>query len=196
MKSINAKRVYGLSATPKRSDGLERIIYMHCGPVRHKVDPKEQAAEQGFRRILQPRFTRIRIASLEPGASFNQVVDSLCGHAARNALIAEDAVDAVKSGRTPLVITNRKQHADELARLLSESDIETHVLTGEGTARKNIRETWLRNRRNRPGAGAWRPYRNYELLAGRFHRRSVARQQKRRRFRAVRKPHVRGEDSS
>lgn len=103
MKSVNASRVYGLSATPKRSDGLERIIYMHCGPVRHRVDPKEQAAEQGFRRILQPRFTRIRLASLEPGASFNQVVESLCGHEARNALIAEDAAGAVKAGRTPQI---------------------------------------------------------------------------------------------
>lgn len=136
MKSVNARRVYGLSATPKRSDGLERIIYMHCGPVRHKVDPREQAAEQGFKRILQPRFTRIRLASLEPGASFNQVVDSLCEHSARNALIAEDAIGAVKAGRTPLVITNRKEHADELARLLRESEVETHVLTGEGTARE------------------------------------------------------------
>lgn len=136
MRSLNARRVYGLSATPKRSDGLERAIYMHCGPIRHKVDPKEQAAEQGFRRILQPRFTRIRLASLEPGASFNQVAEALCEHGARNALIAEDAINAVKSGRTPLVITNRKEHASEFARLLGESGIEAYVLTGEGTARE------------------------------------------------------------
>ena len=136
MKSVNARRVYGLSATPKRSDGLERIIYMHCGPVRHRVDPKEQAAEQGFRRILKPRFTRIRLASLEPGSSFNQVVEQLSEHSARNALIAEDAASAVKSGRTPLVITNRKEHAAELAKLLADSNIETYVLTGEGTTRE------------------------------------------------------------
>ena len=136
MKSVNARRVYGLSATPKRSDGLERIIYMHCGPVRHKVDPKEQAAEQGFRRILQPRFTRVRLASLEPGATFNQVVESLCGHHARNVLIIDDVASTVEAGRTPLVITNRKEHADELAKLLDESGVTTHVLTGEGTARE------------------------------------------------------------
>lgn len=136
MKSVSARRVYGLSATPKRPDGLERAIYMHCGPVRHKVDPKEQAAEQGFRRILKPRFTRIRLASLEPGASFNQVAEALCEHGARNALIAEDAIGAVESGRTPLVITNRKEHAAEFARLLGESGIEVHMLTGEGTARE------------------------------------------------------------
>jgi len=136
MKSANARRVYGLSATPKRSDGLEGVIYMQCGPIRHKVDPKEQAAEQGFRRILQPRFTRIRLADLEKGASYNQVVDHLCGHGARNALIVEDASNAAKSGRTPLVITKRKEHAAELARRLREASVETYMLTGEGTARE------------------------------------------------------------
>ena len=149
MKSVNARRVYGLSATPKRSDGLERIIYMHCGPVRHKVDPKEQAAEQGFKRILQPRFTRIRMAPLEPGSSFNQVVEGLCNHGARNTLIAEDVASAVQKGRTPLVITIRKEHADELARLLRESGVKTYVLTGEGTAReKRERIERVRNATN------------------------------------------------
>ncbi|WP_350453606.1 TOTE conflict system archaeo-eukaryotic primase domain-containing protein [Slackia heliotrinireducens] len=136
MKNVTAKYVYGLSATPKRADGLERIIYMHCGPIRHKVDPKEQAAEQGFVRTLQPRFTRVRLASLEPGFSFNQVVDALCEHAARNDLIAEDAAGAVRAGRTPLVITKRKEHASELAKRLEEAGVTTYVLTGEGTARE------------------------------------------------------------
>ena len=149
MKSVNARRVYGLSATPKRSDGLERVIFMHCGPIRHRVDPKEQAAEQGFKRVLEPRFTRIRLAGLELGASFNQMVELLNGHAARNALIAADAVDAIKAGRTPLVITNRKDHADELARLLVESGVETYVLTGEGTTReKRERLESIRNSTN------------------------------------------------
>ena len=94
------------------------------------------AAEQGFRRILQPRFTRIRLADLEKGASYNQVVDHLCGHGARNALIVEDASNAVKSGRTPLVITKRKEHAAELAKRLQEASVETFMLTGEGTARE------------------------------------------------------------
>ena len=136
MKSVNARWVYGLSATPKRSDGLEGIIYMQCGPIRHKVDPKEQAAEQGFRRVLWPRFTRIRLAGLEQGVSFNQVVDRLCDHGARNALIVEDALNAVKSGRAPLVITKLKRHAADLAKLLQDAGVETVLLTGEGTIRE------------------------------------------------------------
>ena len=153
MKNANARRVYGLSATPKRSDGLEGIIYMQCGPIRHKVDPKEQAAEQGFKRILLPRFTRIRLADLERGALYNQVVDRLCEHDARNALIIEDASSAVRSRRTPLVITKRKEHAAELAKRLQEADIETYMLTGGGTAReKRERIERVRNAAGHPYA--------------------------------------------
>ena len=72
------------------------------------------------------------------------------GQSARNAMIAKDAICAVRSERTPLVITNRKEHAAELARLIRESEIETYMLTGEGTAREK-RER-IEHVRNAPGA--------------------------------------------
>ena len=73
---------------------------------------------------------------MEQGASYNQVVDQLCEHNARNALIVEDASNAVRSGRTPLVLTKRKEHAAELARRLQRANVETFVLTGGGTTRE------------------------------------------------------------
>ena len=38
-----AKYVVGLSATVARRDGHQPIIFMQCGPVRHRVNPKEDA---------------------------------------------------------------------------------------------------------------------------------------------------------
>ena len=37
LQKINAKYVYGVSATPKRGDSLDRIIYMLLGPLRHRL---------------------------------------------------------------------------------------------------------------------------------------------------------------
>lgn len=136
MKRVSARRVYGLSATPRRSDGLEGVVFMHCGSIRHVVSPREQAEEQGFSRILLPRFTHIRLSGLEPGTSFNQVVDRLCAHDRRNRLIVDDVFDSLKAGRTPLVVTKRKSHAFELGRLLKERSVDVIVLTGVGTARE------------------------------------------------------------
>ena len=74
---VNPRYIYGLSATPKREDRLERITYLHLGPIRCAIDPKEQAAQQGFARILMPRFTRIRLPLITKDTPYTTVVSEL-----------------------------------------------------------------------------------------------------------------------
>ena len=136
LKSAPAKYVYGLSATPERSDGLTRALSMLCGPLRYVIDPKTQAIQQGIQRIVRPRFTGIRLPVYEPGASFNQILDLLCAHAARNELIVDDALEAASNGRHPLVLSKRKKHAEELFRLLKDRGHEPILLTGEIDAKE------------------------------------------------------------
>lgn len=136
LKSTPAKCVYGLSATPERSDGLTRALSMLCGPLRYAIDPKAQAIQQGIQRIVRPRFTGIRLPAYEPGASFNQILDLLCAHAARNELIVNDALEAASNGRHPLVLSKRKKHAEELFRLFKDRGHEPILLTGEIDAKE------------------------------------------------------------
>ena len=136
LKSAPAKYVYGLSATPERSDGLTRALFMLCGPLRYVIDPKKQAIQQGIQRIVRPRFTGIRLPAYEPGATFNQILDLLCAHAARNELIVSDALEAASNGRHPLVLSKRKKHAEELFRLLKDRGHEPILLTGEIDAKE------------------------------------------------------------
>lgn len=135
LKSAPAKYVYGLSATPERSDGLTRALSMLCGPLRHVVDPKTQAIQQGIQRVVRPRFTGVRLPAYEPGASFNQILDLLCAHAARNEAIVDDALEAASNGRHPLVLSKRKKHAEGLCRSLQSRGHEPILLTGEIDAR-------------------------------------------------------------
>lgn len=60
LKNVSAKYVYGLTATPVRQDGHHPIIFMHCGPVRYKVDAREQAEKRPFEHYIIPRFTPFR----------------------------------------------------------------------------------------------------------------------------------------
>lgn len=136
LKSAPAKYVYGLSATPERSDGLTRALSMLCGPLRYVIDQKAQAIQQGIQRIVRPRFTGIRLPAYEPGASFNQILDLLCTHAARNELIVNDAIEAASNGRHPLVLTKRKKHAEELFGMLKNQGHEPVLLTGEIDAKE------------------------------------------------------------
>jgi len=47
-RRAKAKFVTGLSATVTRKDGHHPIIFMQCGPVRYRVDAKQQAATRPF----------------------------------------------------------------------------------------------------------------------------------------------------
>jgi superfamily II DNA or RNA helicase len=42
LKQVKAKYVLGLTATPTRKDGHHPIIIMQCGPIRYRVNPKQQ----------------------------------------------------------------------------------------------------------------------------------------------------------
>lgn len=60
LKAVNARYVYGLTATPIRKDGHQPIIFMQCGPIRYAADAKAQMQSQTFQRLLVPRFTPFR----------------------------------------------------------------------------------------------------------------------------------------
>lgn len=61
LKNINAKYVYGLTATPARRDGHHPIIFMHCGAIRYRDDAKKQAEKRPFEHFVIPRFTSFRV---------------------------------------------------------------------------------------------------------------------------------------
>ncbi len=58
LQEVCEKYVYGVTATPARDDGLEKINYMLLGPVRYKFTAKDRAKEQGIAHLVIPRFTR------------------------------------------------------------------------------------------------------------------------------------------
>ena len=57
VRRAKARFVLGLSATVTRKDGHHPIIFMQCGPVRHRVDAKAQAAARPFEHTVIVRPT-------------------------------------------------------------------------------------------------------------------------------------------
>ena len=61
-RAAKARYVLGLSATVTRKDGHHPIIFMQCGPVRHRVDARKQAAARPFDHKVIFRRTEFRLA--------------------------------------------------------------------------------------------------------------------------------------
>ena len=117
LKAVNARYVYGLTATPIRKDGHQPIIFMQCGPIRYNADAKAQMQSQTFQRLLVPRFTPFRPISGED-LSFTKVSQQLAEDEYRNLFIVKDVIEALKEGRSPIILTNRTVHVEILADLL------------------------------------------------------------------------------
>ena len=114
LSAVRARRVYAMTATPKRSDGLDRILFLECGPLRHEVAVADQMAEQGMSRLLIPRLCPSRPKAGER-STWHELLDYVCANEERNGRIVADAARALRHGRTPLVLTRRIEHARTLA---------------------------------------------------------------------------------
>ena len=138
LAAVSAKYVYGLSATPIRQDGHQPIIFMQCGPIRYQVDVATQASQLGIARFIIPRFTSLRIPNADK-LPIQSLYAKLTESEMRNRFIVADVQRALCEGRTPLVLTERKEHATLLSALLRGTCPHVHLLIG-GDGQKAKRE--------------------------------------------------------
>jgi len=142
MRQARAKFVVGLSATVTRKDGHHPIIHMQCGPIRHRVSAKEQSLQQQFEHLVFVRptgFQPLRAANPDVRVQFHDLYDELIRDAERNSRICDDVIAAVREGRSPLVLTERNEHLDELASRL-QSMIRNLIVLRGGMGRKQLLE--------------------------------------------------------
>lgn len=128
LREVNAKYVYGMTATPKRNDGQEKKVYMQLGSVRYRFTAKEKAELQGIKYYVYPRFTRLVNTGDE--WKINEAYKAVVLSEIRNKMIVDDAVDCINRGRTPIIITKFKEHAEILKRSLENKADNIFLLQG------------------------------------------------------------------
>ncbi len=137
-----ARFVLGLSATVARKDGHHPIIFMQCGPIRHKVDAKAQAAARDVRHRIRDRVTKFELppslASVDR-PSMPAIYAALTQDVQRNDLIFDDVLVALEAKRSPIVLTERKDHLDYLEKRFSSFVKNLAVLRGGMSAAERKR---------------------------------------------------------
>ena len=132
-RRAKAKFVTGLSATVTRKDGHHPIIFMQCGPVRYRVDARQQAAARPFTHHVMVRPTGFHSAETpvpDQRVEFQKLYAALATCEARNRMICDDVINAVRDGRCPLVLTERTEHLHTLAERLQPAV--AHIITLQG----------------------------------------------------------------
>ena len=126
LKRTRAKYVLGLTATPVRRDGLQPIIFMQCGPIRHTA-ARHASTPHDMEVLPRSRFTRIDLAS---DAGIQEVFRHIANDQSRTEAIAAEVRDAVGQGRKVLVLTERTEHLDAIKASLDGLELVPFVLHG------------------------------------------------------------------
>jgi len=129
LNEVNARYVYGLTATPKRDDGQEEKIFMQFGPVRYRYTAKDRAQKQGIGHFVYPRFTHLTHVD---GAvmKINDANKLVIQSKLRDQQIIGDVTDCLAKKRTPLVLTKSREHAAYLYEHLREKTDHIFLLHG------------------------------------------------------------------
>jgi superfamily II DNA or RNA helicase len=140
-RAAKAKYVLGLSATATRKDGHHPIIFMQCGSIQYiqyRVNARKQAASRPFSHRVIPRATAFRASRQEIGTtrSIQHLYDLLARDEDRNDVIFDYILSALEAGRSPVVITERKDHLQMIAERLVKFAKNVVVLKGGMTPKQ------------------------------------------------------------
>ncbi len=139
-RRCKARYFLGLSATVTRKDGQHPIIFMQLGPLRYRVTDKEQADRRPFDHEAVVRLTDFSLPdNNDAEITIQQIYSLLCSDKKRNDLIVKDVCHVLNNGRSPIILTERREHVELLSKLLSEHVEKVFVLQG-GLGKKKMRE--------------------------------------------------------
>jgi len=130
LSAIPARYVTGLTATPYRRDGHQPIITMQCGPVRHVISgPKVKAGEALERRVFR-RDTSFDPSILPTEPSIQEIYGALANDIDRLDFVLADIRELVREDRALVVLTERREHLDRIAKSIGDEIPNVVVLHG------------------------------------------------------------------
>lgn len=130
LSEVKARFIAGLTATPRRRDGHDPITEMQLGPARFVVKPRSEAARRTFSHRLVVQETDFRMPMVAGTPSIQDIYAWLASDEPRNRRVLDDIIQALEERRSPLVLTERKDHLEYFAD--HSSKVVKHVVVLQG----------------------------------------------------------------
>lgn len=131
LNEVRAKYVLGLTATPERQDGHQKIIFMSVGPIRHKV--KNTNGEKFEQQVIVHKVYDTPPGKLTQSGERPKISDAyrwIMENDNRTRQIIEDILACVHQFSHPIVLTERREHAETINAILLDKGIDSIVLKG------------------------------------------------------------------
>jgi superfamily II DNA or RNA helicase len=130
LNEVKARYVVGLTATPRRCDGHHPIADMQLGLVRFSVNQRNRPGLRPFDQRLIVRDTRFTLVNDRPPPTIQELYTALAADDRRNQTILDDVMQALEEKRSPIVLTERRDHLEFFAAKLGNFTRHLIVLRG------------------------------------------------------------------
>ncbi len=131
---LNCYYLYGLTATPKRKNNDEKLIYVYIGNIIYEMTQKELLEQQNSKAEINIRETELFVPFDYKTDNYETVSRVLIYDTNRNSLILNDIDENIKRFKSILILTERKSHVDILNLYLKEK-YETIAISGDDSER-------------------------------------------------------------
>ncbi|MBF0471334.1 MAG: DEAD/DEAH box helicase family protein [Gammaproteobacteria bacterium] len=131
LNEVRAKYVLGLTATPERQDGHQKIIFMAAGPIRYKV---KSGTDIQFNQtvIINQLYDPppIELTKTDERPKVTDAYRWLIDNESRTSKIISDVIRSAQEGSHPIILTERREHADNIHKKLVDKGFNSIVLKG------------------------------------------------------------------
>ena len=148
LSSLSCRYKYGVTATPKRADGLEKCMFALLGNVICEV-PKSAVADTTCPvkvEVTETGYTPdVNAVTLGDGTlNYSALVDDLTGNQNRFELVLDKCVECGRKGAT-LVLANRVNYLERMSKAAADKGLRTICLSSLGVSKaaKRIRKDAL-----------------------------------------------------
>jgi superfamily II DNA or RNA helicase len=128
--NFNSYYLYGLTATPKRKNNDEKLIYVYIGSILYNADQVEQIRQKQIKVEINIRDTNLYVPFNYRIDKYETISRILIHDTNRNSLILDDIEKNSSRFKTFLILTERKAHVDIL-NLYLKGKYETITIHGE-----------------------------------------------------------------
>lgn len=135
LDNLNCRYKYGLTATPKRSDKLERSMFAIIGNLEHKITSKEIEKQGTIIRAthspiyIDKEYDRMAYCKADGTADYSRLIEMLSFDKERNEIIIDNIVKNNRMGKKQLVLCDRVAHLEMLAMKVHEALPQVSVAT-------------------------------------------------------------------
>jgi superfamily II DNA or RNA helicase len=131
LRQVKARYVLGLSATLVRRDGLQPILFLQCGPIRHIAQ-----RPAGSPQILELVSRTHQLEGLPTDLPIQELMRRLAEDPRRTERIVEEALACWGDGRSLLLLSERTDHITTIAAALAGEVPNLFLLHGRLSARQ------------------------------------------------------------